>query len=159
MKRISIFLLLLLSCNPLRHYQKVATDTDVTAKKKATIAPFIAIHFPVKEKYVKGDTIIDTLLKYDTSFVKVNDTIIKEITHNKIITKKIIDTIYMTNEAERYALQETINKYEQDIKELQDKSNKQENKIKDLRDERNILLIGVLILSVMCCFILYKILL
>lgn len=157
MRNISLLFLLFISCNSLRHYQKVALDTEVTPKKKAIIAPFVSIHFPVQNKYVKGETIIDTLNNYDTIYIKQNDTIIKQVIQSKLITKKIVDTIFMTNEAERYALQETILNYESDIKELQDVNNKQENKINDLKQERNILLVGLFLLTMISCFIMYKI--
>lgn len=157
MRIISIFLLLFISCNTLRHYQKVAIDTKVTAKKKATIAPFVAIHFKPEIKYIKGDTIVEVIIHTDTINTLLTDTSYKTILQTKIITKKIVDTIYMSNEAERYALQQTILNYEKDISELQESNNKQEQKIKDLRQEKNILLIGLSLLTMICCFIMYKI--
>lgn len=157
MRIISIILLLFVSCNPLKHYQKVAIDTKVTAEKKATIAPFVAIHFPVQVKYVKGDTIVEVIIHTDTITNIVNDTSYKTIINTKVITKKIVDTIYMTNEAERYALQQTILNYENEIRNLQDVNNQQEKKIMDIKEERNILRIGLILLALLCIFIVYKI--
>jgi hypothetical protein len=69
MRILSVILLFLVfaACNPTRHYQKVATDTEVTPKKKAIIAPWISANFPVEESYTKGkdSVVIDTLYNAD----------------------------------------------------------------------------------------------
>jgi PBP1b-binding outer membrane lipoprotein LpoB len=69
MRILSVILLFLVfaSCNPTRHYQKVATDTEVTPKKKAIIAPWVSTNFPVEETYTKGkdSVIVDTLYNAD----------------------------------------------------------------------------------------------
>jgi hypothetical protein len=58
-----------LSCNPLKHYQKVVEDKDVTREKKAYLAPWIVKNFPPLVVYKKGkdSLIVDTL--YDTEMI------------------------------------------------------------------------------------------
>jgi hypothetical protein len=98
MKYLFLFVILI-GCNPLRHYQKVATDPNVTAEKKAIIAPFMSVHFPPEIKYVKGENITtsDTVMNYyfyrDT--LTNRDTVVKEI---KITDTKVrVDTVYRDN--------------------------------------------------------------
>lgn len=61
------FLVLTTSCSTTRHYKKVATDSEVTPKKKAIIAPWVSANFPVEESYTKGkDSVtVDTLYNAD----------------------------------------------------------------------------------------------
>lgn len=60
-----IGLFLLLGCNNLKHYQKVAADPDVTLEKKRILAPWIAMNFPPMivtkpgKEVVKVDTVYD----------------------------------------------------------------------------------------------------
>lgn len=55
MKYVFLVMVLLFSCNPLKHYQKVATDTKVTTEKKLVIAPWVATHFdPGPPVFIKG---------------------------------------------------------------------------------------------------------
>lgn len=53
-----IFVMLLVSCGVLRHYRKVATDTNVTPEKKAIISPWVSAHFPTTPEYIKGDSVV-----------------------------------------------------------------------------------------------------
>ena len=65
MKYLLLFLFFaFFSCNPLKHYQKVATDTNVTPEKKATIAPWVATYFdPGEPVIIKGkDSIVERVV-------------------------------------------------------------------------------------------------
>lgn len=147
-----------MGCNPLRHYEKVAIDTDVTTAKKKVIAPFVALHFPVETKYVKGDTIIetDTLSLHDTTYIKKMDTITQRITLTKVIHKKTTDTIYMSNEAERFALRELITRQGTEM-EAKDKIIKEyKQKIKDAAAQKFWMMVAIIALGVFNLFILYR---
>lgn len=68
--------LLLLSCSSVRHYRKVATDTEVTPEKKAIISPWVSAHFPAVPEYIKGDSVI----VYDTTYnFHIIDSLVKSI--------------------------------------------------------------------------------
>lgn len=70
MKYLLMLLMLVFSfsCNPLKHYQKVALDTEVTPKKKAVIAPWVATHFAAAPPiYIKGKDSIRVDTAYDNS--------------------------------------------------------------------------------------------
>lgn len=153
-----MFLILLIGCNPLRHYEKVAIDTDVTATKKKVIAPFVALHFPVETKYVKGDTVIetDTLSLHDTTYINKMDTITQRITLTKVIHKKTTDTIYMSNEAERFALRELITRQTTEM-EAKDKIIKEyKQKIKDAAADKFWMMAAIIALGLFNLFILYR---
>lgn len=66
-------------CNPLRHYQKVAADHEVTPEKKRVIAPWILMNFPpmVVTKPGKETTKIDTV--YDQKSLDSLSQVIKEL--------------------------------------------------------------------------------
>lgn len=94
------------SCNPQRKIQKaerVLKDNDALAK-------ICADEFPVKEVFIKGDSVLlfDTLYVgenvYDTVYKTFNDTVTRVVTKTlpaKIITKtiRITDTIVKENTA------------------------------------------------------------
>lgn len=68
--------LLLLSCSSVRHYRKVATDTEVTLEKKAIISPWVSVHFPAIPEYIKGDSVV----VYDTTYnLHLIDSLVKSI--------------------------------------------------------------------------------
>jgi hypothetical protein len=132
-------LLVLISCTPTKHYRKVASDPNVTPKKKAIIAPFVSAHFPVKERIV-SDTIIKIDTVYDENTVLLLSTIIDSLIMTK--TEKVVDksvetrlrqqlasvkkkcgqrvtvretirdTIYQEDEAKTFALRDYITKLE-----------------------------------------------
>lgn len=54
-------LLLLAGCDPLRHYQKVAIDTDVTKTEKDVIRPWVVTNFPISVVVQPGTPKIDTV--------------------------------------------------------------------------------------------------
>lgn len=117
------------SCNPLRHYEGVATDTNVTPQKKAVIAPWVATYFDpgeptvitskdsVVEKIVVDSAKVDSLSKQldalrnnpsiDVDSLKavimeqcVPKTVLKHVYHNTTIEKPS-----SAQQAKIYALQ------------------------------------------------------
>lgn len=153
-----LLIIFLMGCNPLRHYNKVATDPDVTMTKKKVIAPFVALHFPVETKYVKGDTVIetDTLSLHDTTYINKMDTVTQRITLTKVIHKKTTDTIYMSNEAERFALRELITRQVTEM-EAKDKIIKEyKQKIKDAAEQKFWMMVAIIALGLFNLFILYR---
>jgi hypothetical protein len=139
-KLISLLLLsiVIAACNPLRHYQEVATDTDVTTKKKKIMAPWIMANFPTEERYVPGDTVIrvDTLTREDTIYWETVDTM-QIISPPKVVyryvtkTLTIRDTFYTTDpkaKAQIFYLTDELNKRDAVIV-------SQEQTIEDLRIE------------------------
>ncbi len=98
MKYIAIIsIALLASCNPLKHYQKVATDTEVTEKKKAVIAPWVHLNFPVIPTFIKGrtDTIIEVQeLPGDTTTYYERDTLKTPVISPQRV---LIKTVYRTD--------------------------------------------------------------
>lgn len=152
-----IFLILLMGCNPLRHYNKVATDPDVTMTKKNIIAPWVALHFPTLTKYVKGETIIetDTVNIFETTYIKAMDTVIKKITVTKVINKRTTDTIYMVNEAERFALRNIVTRQGADI-EAKDKMIKEyKTKLTKAASDKFWMTVAIILLFLIN-FILYR---
>lgn len=92
---IAFFIFFLIACNPLRHYQKVATDTKVTENKKAVIAPWVHLNFPVIPTFIKGrtDTIIEVQeLPGDTTTYYERDTIKTTVIGPQRVVTKIIHT-------------------------------------------------------------------
>jgi hypothetical protein len=77
-------------------YRKVATDPHVTERKKAIIAPKMAMLFPAETTYVAGEDIItiDTVNKYDTTYYAYSDTITREVVKTVTRTVARVDTIY-----------------------------------------------------------------
>jgi hypothetical protein len=134
-------LLVLISCTPTKHYRKVASDPNVTPKKKAIIAPFVSAHFPVKERIVSDtvrivdtvydekttyilSTIIDSLIMRKQDTVRIRDRkaeakLIAQLNEIKkdcgrliTIHEKITDTIYQEDEAKTFAMREYITRLE-----------------------------------------------
>jgi len=118
---VTIFLLLF-GCNTERHWQKVATDTNVTQRKKAIIAPKVAILFPAREIYLPGEkiitrdtvvdvegiielnSIIDSLLYYSNND-SIRTIILERFKPVKVIVReKVVDTIYVPETAKLYSL-------------------------------------------------------
>jgi hypothetical protein len=122
MRTLTLLLLavLIAACNPLKHYQKVATDPDVTTKKKKILAPWIMANFPSEDRHVPGDTLvrIDTLMSEDTIYWETVDTLrIQEPvrTVTKYVTKTITirDTVYRADpktKAQLFYVTEELNK-------------------------------------------------
>lgn len=134
-------LIILISCTPTKPYRKVASDTDVTPKKKAIIAPFVSMHFPVRER-VTSDTvrIVDTVYDEKTTYIlstiidslimRGKDTIrlrdkraearlveqlkVAKKECGRVITIKetIKDTIWQEDEAKTFAMRDYITKLE-----------------------------------------------
>lgn len=107
---LSLILTVLLSCNSLRHYKKVATDTDVTQKELQIITPWVHVHFAPQVEYVPGkeivvtDTVVDTkavdsLIRYIKNTPQVNIDSIEAAILATCVTKtikeakKTVDTI------------------------------------------------------------------
>jgi hypothetical protein len=80
-------LLLTLGCNPLRHYQAVAVDTDVTMKEKNVIRPWVVAHFPTEIKYLPGTLKIDTVPNQ-----KVIDTL-------NVLVDSLLGSLFLSEEA------------------------------------------------------------
>lgn len=158
---IYLLIILLMACNPLRHWKGVAVDADVTMQKKAIIAPMVALHFPPETKYIKGDTvikvIIDTLVDIDTTYLP-GDTITKIITklRERTIVKTVIDTVYQLNTAEVFALREHISKQEQLLNELIAKSQELKDDADDAHRSRRWWVFGFFLLAAFNLFVLYK---
>jgi hypothetical protein len=99
-------ILLAAGCSPLKHYRKVATDTQVTEEKRKTIAPWVAANFPTETRYVPGDTVVrvDTLTTEDTLYWETVDTVQIPKTIVRYVTKTVTirDTIYKSDEAKLY---------------------------------------------------------
>jgi len=108
------------ACSPLRHYRKVATDTDVTTKKKKIMAPWIMANFPSEDRYVPGDTLvrIDTLTREDTIYWETVDTLRLQEPERVVYryvtrTLTIRDTVYRPDpktKAQVFYLTDELNK-------------------------------------------------
>jgi hypothetical protein len=136
-----LIVLLFVSCNPTKPNRKVASDPNVTPKKKAIIAPFVSTHFPVTERIVSDtvrivdtvydekttyilSTIIDSLIMRKQDTVRIRDRkaeakLIAQLNEIKkdcgrliTIHEKITDTIYQEDEAKTFAMREYITKLE-----------------------------------------------
>lgn len=125
MTRIITILLLsimIAGCNPLKHYQKVATDTNVTPKKKKILAPWVSANFPTEERFAPGDTLVrvDTLTKEDTIYWETVDTLriqepVRTVTKYVTRTITIRDTIYRSDEAKIFYMKDQLAKAEYTI--------------------------------------------
>ena len=164
MKKLFVLLLMLAACNPLRHYEKVATDPNVTTEKKAVIAPWVLVHFPNEVQYIKGkDSIItkvdssanldlvDSLLNILATKTDINVDSLKQAIKDALKPVVITHTIYHTDtavkhldEAERFILQDQINKKDAqhtvDVTNLKDK----DQKIADFGRKRMWLIIAII---------------
>jgi hypothetical protein len=127
--------LLFVSCNPTKPYRKVASDPNVTPKKKAIIAPFVSMHFPIQERIVSDtvvvvdtvydektayilSTIIDSLIMQKKDTIRVRDRRVEERLLSRLdemkkecgrvvtIRERITDTIFREDEAKTFALRE-----------------------------------------------------
>lgn len=161
MKNRILLLIILMSCNPLRHWQGVAADGDVTIEKKRIIAPVVAMHFPPEVKYIPGDTvvkiIVDTLTDMDTTYLP-GDTITKVVTRwrEKTIIKTVVDTVMRTNTAELFALRDYISKQEQAINKLSAEMDEAKDQADDIARSRRWWIFGFVLLAVFNLFVLYK---
>jgi hypothetical protein len=159
-KSILLFVVLLSSCSLTRHYKKVATDADVTVAKKAIIAPWVATHFPVRLETVTKVDSFTTVIYDDETMSELNDIIdsllinrdtavkwLKENCVPKTVVKTINfrDTVFQTNGAQLFALQQQIALKESEIAQQVDKVNRLEERVKKVKETRNYL-IGVLAL-------------
>lgn len=130
MYKLFLIFVLLLSCNSLRHYHKVATDTEVTPEKKAIIAPWISAHFPTETIYLKGEevivvdstfnqAIIDSLISSidsltSSSETKINIDSLKEAIRKECVprivykTKVRVDTVKVPDKALIFTLQRDL---------------------------------------------------
>jgi hypothetical protein len=130
-KSITAFLMItwILSCGVTeKTYRKVATDTHVTSEKKAIIAPWVSVYFPVEEGFILGeeqvrtdtvykaysyyDTVTNTLYSLDTVFIKRTtlrtDTVHKEDyakllvarRENALLSGEIVKSQIMQKQAE-----------------------------------------------------------
>lgn len=99
--------LLLLSCSSLKHYRKVATDTEVTPEKKAIISPWVSVHFPTVPQYIKGDSVIVVDTAYNLHVIDSLLGVVDSIAANQIVVdldslKRVIEsqcrpkTVYKT---------------------------------------------------------------
>lgn len=122
-----LLILFLFACSPVRHWQKVATDTNVTPEKKAIIAPKVAAMFPAREIFIPGEVITktDTVIDMDQVFqmAEIIDSLlyitIQDSTNRDSIAKVIlkrftprtirvmqtsVDTVQVPNSAREYSL-------------------------------------------------------
>lgn len=124
------------SCNPLKHYQKVANDTNRTIEEKKLLAEACTDEFPVKPDTitnVKTDTIIadnsaemvmlnsiiDSLLielsktEKDTALIndlrdRLHEALEEECPPAKFITKTVTNTIIKPDSAKEFLLTQEI---------------------------------------------------
>ena len=158
------------SCNPLRHYQKVAADTEVTQKKKAVIAPWVSVNFPVTETFIKGkdsiivDTsynkeVVDSLeaqldlllsLKMDSinvdSIKKVIIAACKPVTITKIVSR--VDTVVKKDVAAMYSLQQQVSSLEAREVLTQTKYEDAKAQLKEVQKDKRQYIMYIVILSV-----------
>lgn len=155
-----LLLLFVVSCSTVRHYKKVATDTDVTNKEKAIIAPWVMANFPNRELFVPGknDT-IETWVSDDESIFQLGEIIdsllmlpkdsivkvIKDSCRTKTVIIRRVDTFKVSNGAEVYNLQQQVAGKESEIKKLELTKSELEKDYNKIRETRNYL-IGVLCL-------------
>ena len=150
--------MLLSGCGLTRHYKKVATDIDVTLKKKSIIAPWVAVNFPSVTKVVPGK--IDTVETIYYDEIAIDDLnhlvdslllrpevvkLLKEkcipIVKTKYITK--VDTVFTDNAAKIFTMQQSIARLESANVKLSLSSEDKDKKISDIKRQRNIF-IGIL---------------
>lgn len=134
-----LFLLLLTSCVT----PKKAVDVLSRPKNEPTAAKFCADKFPVQEYYVTGDTLvkIDTLWGLVTDTIETKDTVFKVVTkvEPKVITKTIlrVDTAYKENTAKVVFLNSQITKQAELIYSLNRKLNEVSADRDTFKKERN----------------------
>lgn len=129
---VTFLVILVLSCNPLRHYYRVAEDTEVNDAKKSILAGWVAKAFPDSTPaYIQGETItlvdstwnqdvidslvssIDSLHLADTLNIDSLKAIIvaKCKPKTKWITTTRVDTVVKADSAVIYALADSIELY------------------------------------------------
>lgn len=134
-----LFLLLLTSCVT----PKKAVDVLSRPKNEPTAAKFCADKFPVQEYYVTGDTLvkIDTLWGLVTDTIETKDTVYRVVTkvEPKVITKTIlrVDTAYKENTAKVVFLSSQITKQAELIYSLNRKLNEVSADLDTFKHERN----------------------
>lgn len=153
--------LLFLACSPTRHYQKVATDTEVTPQKKTIIAPWVAMNFPPKER-VKSDTVYETLIVQnqealleladiiDSLLLKNPDTIyqlLKEKCKTKVIQRTIRDTISQMDAATEHFLRSQLEMISNINIDLTTDNIQAEDKLKQAIKSNNLLKTGLILLG------------
>lgn len=131
-KIVPLLVIILFSCSPTRHWEKVAADPDVTPRKKAIVADKMSKIFPVLTEYLPGevttkvDTISDLSALAELSFMldsvqKLNrpvsqyeiDSIItaaKTLCSPRIITvyNNRVDTLKVPDARAEYALKKQL---------------------------------------------------
>lgn len=167
-----LFLVLLSGCSLHKHYKKVATDTNVTTEKKAIIAPWVSINFPVRVETVTKVDSFETVIYDEAALIEMNaiidslllnrDTAVKWIKQNCVprVEKKTItirDTVFQSNGAQVFALQNQIANLQQETLTKTKAITSLEEKISKAKTTRNYLL-GVIALFVfgLIVFILAK---
>jgi hypothetical protein len=160
------FIVLLSGCSLTKHYKKVATDTDVTSKEKAIIAPWVSVHFPTKTEYVQGKTdTIETLITDDGVISELNqiidsllllpkDSAIKYLHKNckeKVIKTVRVDTVYNENGGTIYSLKQQLAVCDQEVNEQKGKVKSAEEKERKVREQRNYAFGVLLVLLMMIC--------
>lgn len=154
-----IFLIILaLSCSPLRHYYRVAEDTDITNDKKSILSGWVAKAFPDSTPaYIQGKTItvidsswnqpvIDSLLASIDSLSVGGDTLNIDslkaaiLTKCKPLTKWItatrVDTVVRVDSSTIYSLVDSVDVYKAKADGLQ--------KVLDNKDNSKPLTIGLI---------------
>jgi hypothetical protein len=89
-----IIILLFFSCKVSdKTYKKVATDTKVTSEKKAIIAPWVSVYFPISNKVIAGQTMVtvDTVFRAYSYY----DTVFNMLVHRDTVT--LTKTIHRTD--------------------------------------------------------------
>jgi hypothetical protein len=103
-KSITAFLMItwILSCGVTeKTYRKVATDTHVTSEKKAIIAPWVSVYFPVEEDFIIGEeqVRIDTQYSAFNYYDTVTNTIYTIDTVRISRTAIRVDTVHVEDYA------------------------------------------------------------
>ena len=100
-----------------KSYRKVATDTRVTSEKKAIIAPWVSVYFPVEEGFITGEEVV----KIDTQYQAFNyyDTItntVKRVDTVKVVKETVrIDTVQKENYARVLLLRREVSLLEGEV--------------------------------------------
>jgi len=129
---VTFLVILMLSCNPLRHYYRVAEDTEITDAKKSILSSWVNKAFPdTTPTYIQGETVtvvdssfnqeavdslqasLDSLRYVDTLNIDSLKQIIiaKCKPKTKWITNTRVDTIIKIDSALAYALADSAELY------------------------------------------------
>lgn len=139
MKNLLLLLIIFASCTT----PQKAVDVLSRPKNEPTAAKFCAEKFPVLEYYVTGDTLvkIDTLWGLVTDTIETKDTVSRVVTkvEPKVITKTIlrVDTAYKENTAKVVFLSSQITKQAKLIYSLNRKLNEVSADRDTFKKERN----------------------